>query len=68
MTRQIQQVEQRIAALEGEQRELEAALADPSVLADHERVAAAGTRHREVEQELAWQLREWEQLQETAGG
>jgi protein subunit release factor A len=64
--RQITQVEARIEALEHEQQQLEADLADPAVLADGERLAAAGIRHREVQEELAWQLREWEQLQEQA--
>ncbi len=31
-----------------------------------ERVSAAGTRHRELQEELAWQLREWERLHEGA--
>jgi hypothetical protein len=64
--RRIAAVEHRIEALEQEQRTVEAALADPGVLADGALLAATGTRHREIQEELAWQLREWEQLQEQA--
>ena len=64
--RQISQVEARIEVLEQEQQRIEAELADPAVLGDAERVSAAGIRHRELQEELAWKLREWEQLQEQA--
>ncbi len=39
-------------------------LADPDVLGDPDRLAATGTRHRELQEELAWKLRRWEDLQE----
>ena len=66
--RQIRQVEARHrGARGGAAAELEAALADPEVLGDAERVAAAGTRHREVQEELAWKLREWERVQLSDG-
>jgi ATP-binding cassette subfamily F protein 3 len=66
VTRMIRQVEERIEALEQEQATLEASLADPELVSDAGRVAEVGTRHREVQEELAWQLREWETLQEQA--
>jgi protein subunit release factor A len=63
----VERLESRIAVLEDELRELEERLGDPDVLADREAVAAAGERHRGVEQELAWLLREWEQAAEASG-
>jgi ATP-binding cassette subfamily F protein 3 len=65
--REVEQLESKIAVLEDELRELEERLGDPDVLADREAVAAAGERHRGVEQELAWLLREWEQAAEASG-
>jgi ATP-binding cassette subfamily F protein 3 len=62
--RELQSVEQEIEGLEAEQRRLEADLADPDVLGDPDRLAATGTRHRELQEELAWKLRRWEDLQE----
>jgi ATP-binding cassette subfamily F protein 3 len=61
---ELQSVEQEIEGLEAEQRRLEADLADPDVLGDPDRLAATGTRHRELQEELAWKLRRWEDLQE----
>ena len=46
---------------------MEAALADPAVLADREAVAARGEEHRELQEELAWLMREWERAAEAAG-
>jgi ATP-binding cassette subfamily F protein 3 len=62
--RELQSVEEDIEGLEAEQRRLEAELADPDVLGDPDRLAATGTRHRELQHELAWKLRRWEDLQE----
>jgi ATP-binding cassette subfamily F protein 3 len=64
--REITQIEAKIEQLEQEQQRIETELADPEVLGDAERVSAAGIRHRELQEELAWKLREWEQLQEQA--
>ncbi|HET6691337.1 MAG TPA: hypothetical protein VFG74_10785, partial [Miltoncostaeaceae bacterium] len=47
--------------------ELEAALADPAVLADRDAVAARGEEHRGLQEELAWLMREWERAAESAG-
>jgi hypothetical protein len=59
-------MEGRIAALEAELATLEAELADPSVAADRDRVAERGGRHRDLQAELAWLLREWEATAEAA--
>ncbi|MDX6555925.1 MAG: hypothetical protein QOD86_2120, partial [Miltoncostaeaceae bacterium] len=45
---------------------VEAELADPAVLADRDRLAERGERHRELQQELSWALREWERTAEAA--
>jgi ATP-binding cassette subfamily F protein 3 len=64
--REVERIETKIAALEEELRELEQRLGDPEVLADRETVAAAGERHRGVEREIAWLLREWEAAAEAS--
>jgi hypothetical protein len=35
----------------------------PEVLADHDRLAETGRSLRDTQQELAWQMKEWEALQ-----
>ena len=65
--KEVERIESRIGALEDELRELEARLSDPQVLSDREAVAAAGERHRSVEQEIAWLMREWEDAAQEAG-
>jgi ATP-binding cassette subfamily F protein 3 len=65
--RLIRELEQSIARLEGEQAELEAALADPAGAGDRARLGELGTRHQEVQEELAWNLLEWERVQVTDG-
>ena len=63
--REVERIETKIAVLEEELRDLELRLGDPEVLADRDAVAAAGERHRGVEQEIAWLLREWEEAAEA---
>ena len=46
---------------------VEAALADPEVLADRDRVAETAERHRALQEELAWLMREWEAKAEALG-
>jgi ATP-binding cassette subfamily F protein 3 len=65
--REIERLETRIGELEQEIRRIESSLADPEIAGDREALAAAGTRHREVEEELSWLMREWESAAETAG-
>jgi ATP-binding cassette subfamily F protein 3 len=65
--RLIRDLEKSIARLEAEQAELEAALADPAGAGDHGRLGELGTRHQQVQEELAWSLLEWERVQSTDG-
>ena len=48
-------------------RELEAALADPAGAGDRVRLGELGTRHQQVQEELAWTLLEWERVQVSDG-
>ena len=66
LQREVGQLEARIAELERAVEAVEAELVDPAVLADRERLAERGERHRELQQELAWALREWERTAEAA--
>ena len=65
--RLIRDLEKNIARLEAEQAELEAKLADPAGAGDHARLGELGTRHQQVQEELAWNLLEWERVQVTDG-
>jgi ATP-binding cassette subfamily F protein 3 len=65
--RLIRELEKNIARLEGEQAELEAALADPAGAGDHALLGELGTRHQQVQEELAWNLLEWERVQVSDG-
>jgi len=68
LQREVRRIETRIASLESEIAAVEGELADPAVLADHERLAERGARHRELQQELTWAMREWEMTAEAASG
>jgi ATP-binding cassette, subfamily F, member 3 len=65
--RLIRELEAAIARLEAEQTELEAALADPAGAGDRVRLGELGTRHQQVQEELAWTLLEWERVQVSDG-
>jgi ATP-binding cassette subfamily F protein 3 len=65
--RLIRELETSIARLEAEQAELEAALAEPAAAGDHARLGELGTRHQQVQEELAWNLLEWERVQVSDG-
>jgi ATP-binding cassette subfamily F protein 3 len=65
--RLIRELETSIARLEAEQAELEAALAEPAAGGDHARLGELGTRHQQVQEELAWNLLEWERVQVSDG-
>ena len=64
--KEARRLEERIAALEGELAAVEDDLARPEVASDPERVGAGGRRHGELQEEIAWLLREWEQVAESA--
>jgi ATP-binding cassette subfamily F protein 3 len=61
--RRIREIERRIDEIETRQAGLEALLQEPEVLADHDRLAETGRALRDSQQELAWQMKEWEALQ-----
>jgi ATP-binding cassette subfamily F protein 3 len=61
--KRIREIERRIDEIETRQAGLEALLQEPEVLADHERLAETGRALRDAQQELAWQMKEWEALQ-----
>ena len=67
IAREVSRLEERIAKVEGQIGAVEAELADPEVLADRERLGERGARHRALQEELAWLMREWEGLAEAAG-
>jgi ATP-binding cassette subfamily F protein 3 len=60
--KELQQIEERIAVLEGEQSRLEDALADPAVTADHGRLAELTLLFESVQGELEPLYLRWEQL------
>ena len=64
--REQRRLEERIAALEAELAEVQAALADPAALAGRDAVAERGARHRAIQEELAWLMAEWERAAEAA--
>jgi ATP-binding cassette, subfamily F, member 3 len=61
--KRIRDIERRIDEIETRQAGLEAMLQEPEVLADHDRLAETGRALRDSQQELAWQMKEWEALQ-----
>jgi ATP-binding cassette subfamily F protein 3 len=67
LQRRISELERRIGGVEEEIAGLERDLADPVVLGDRDLLAAAGERHREKQEELAWLMRDWEEAVTQAG-
>jgi ATP-binding cassette, subfamily F, member 3 len=61
--KRIREIERRIDEIETRQAGLTALLQEPEVLADHDRLAETGRALRDNQQELAWQMKEWEALQ-----
>jgi hypothetical protein len=61
-------VESQIHELEARLEEIGAALADPGLYANGERVRAISGERKRVEERVAWLMREWEDLSlELAG-
>ena len=65
--RRVRQLETKIVRLESELAELHDQLVDPVVISDHVRLAELGDRHRQVQEDIAWALAEWEAAAEAAG-
>jgi ATP-binding cassette subfamily F protein 3 len=64
--REVAEIERRIAGIEAEVATVEAALAEPAVTADRAALAERAARHRALQEELAWLMREWEERAEAA--
>jgi ATP-binding cassette subfamily F protein 3 len=67
LRRRLGEVETLIAALEERLRALGEALADPGLYTDGERVRAIALERKSAEEQVAWLLREWEELSEAVG-
>ncbi len=65
---EVRRLEREITRVEGTIAEVEAALADPGVLADREALARRGEEHRGLQEELSWLMREWERAAEAVEG
>jgi ATP-binding cassette subfamily F protein 3 len=65
LRRRLGEVETQIHALEARLRELEVALADPSLYADGDRVRSLARERKSAEEQVAWLLHEWESLSEA---
>ncbi|HET9490801.1 MAG TPA: ABC-F family ATP-binding cassette domain-containing protein [Methylomirabilota bacterium] len=68
LRRRLEQVEAQINALEERLRGLGEALADPGLYGDGERVRAIAQERKSAEEQVAWLLREWEELSEAVAG
>jgi ATP-binding cassette subfamily F protein 3 len=62
LRRRLEEVERQIHALEARLQELGTAFADPALYADGERVRAVTTERKSAEEQVAWLMREWEEL------
>jgi ATP-binding cassette, subfamily F, member 3 len=62
LRRRVDEIERQIHTLEDRLRELGEALGDPALYTDGERVRAIATERKEAEQQVAWLMREWEDL------
>jgi len=65
LRRRVEEVEGKIRALEARLAEIGAALGDPALYADGERVRVIAAERKAAEQQIAWLLREWEALSEA---
>jgi ATP-binding cassette subfamily F protein 3 len=65
LRRRLGEVETQIHGVEARLRELEAALADPGLYTDGERVRTLAHERRSAEEQVAWLMREWESLSES---
>ena len=65
MRRRLEDVERQIHALEARLGQIGEALADPALYADGERARAVTGERKAAEAEVAWLMREWEELSTT---
>jgi ATP-binding cassette subfamily F protein 3 len=62
LRRRLEAVERRVQEMEVRLAEVTAALADPALYADGERARAAAHERKSAEEQLAWLMREWEEI------
>ena len=62
LRRRLDEVEKRVHEMETRLAEMSAALSDPALYADGERARAVTQERKAAEQQLAWLMREWEEL------
>jgi ATP-binding cassette, subfamily F, member 3 len=65
LRRRLEGVEQRVHEMEAKLAEMAAALADPALYADGERARAVVHQRKAAEEQLAWLMREWEEISTT---
>ena len=62
LRRRLGEVERRGEELEAKLEEIAEALADPALYADGERARAVAHERKSAEEQLAWSMREWEEI------
>jgi ATP-binding cassette subfamily F protein 3 len=62
LRRRLEAVETRVHEIEARLAEITAALSDPALYADGGRVRAVVHERKSAEEQLAWLMREWEEL------
>jgi ATP-binding cassette subfamily F protein 3 len=62
LRRRLEEIERQIHALEARLREFAEALSDPELYKDGDRVRTVATERKTAEQQVAWLMREWEEL------
>ena len=65
--RRVRQLETKIARLEEDLEAVNAQLLDPDVARDHARSAELGDQYRQIQEDIAWAISEWEAAAEAAG-
>src|SRR3989442_653913 len=68
LRRRVEEVEARIHALEARLEQIGAALADPALYVDGERARAVAGERKSAEEQMAWLMREWEELSTALAG
>ncbi|MEX2147243.1 MAG: ABC transporter C-terminal domain-containing protein [Candidatus Rokuibacteriota bacterium] len=62
LRRRVDEVEKKIQGLETRLEEISAALSDPALYTDGDRVRAVSSERKGAEEQMTWLMREWESL------
>ena len=62
LRRRLEEVEKRVHEMEAKLAEIAGALADPTLYADGDRARAVVHQRKAAEEQLAWLMREWEEI------